>query len=202
MTTTAAGAPRSPGRPRSTRADEAIIDAVLDLLAEGSSVEALSIEAIAARAGVGKATIYRRWAGKDALLFDAVRTLKGTPAMPDTGSLRGDLITLLRVVGENTDPRARRIMPCLIPEVLRSPDQYRLYQEIAESRRTVMREVLRRGVERGELRADVDIELMLLLLSGPILVQRVLHWYPGLDEHDLPARVLDAVLSGIGTAPR
>ncbi|MCG5446615.1 TetR/AcrR family transcriptional regulator, partial [Micromonospora sp. NIE79] len=61
--TSTADAPRSPGRPRSIRADEAIIEATLDLLAEGSTIEALSIEAIATRAGVGKATIYRRWAG-------------------------------------------------------------------------------------------------------------------------------------------
>src|SRR5262245_55241567 len=63
---------RSPGRPRSPRADEAIIEAVLDLMAEGTSVEALSIEAVAARAGVGKATIYRRWPNKDAFVVDAV----------------------------------------------------------------------------------------------------------------------------------
>ncbi|MFD0746939.1 TetR/AcrR family transcriptional regulator [Phytohabitans flavus] len=75
-------APRSPGRPRSTRADEAIMEAVLDLLAEGSTIESLSIEAIAAKAGVGKATIYRRWSGKQALLVDAIRRLKGQPSTP------------------------------------------------------------------------------------------------------------------------
>src|SRR2546430_2040846 len=74
-------APRAPGRPRSVRVDEAIIDAVLDLLADGS-IESLSIEAIAARAGVGKATLYRRWSNKDDLLLDAIRTLKGMPSQP------------------------------------------------------------------------------------------------------------------------
>ena len=68
---------KGPGRPRSVRADEAIIAAVIDLLADGTTAEALSIEAVAARAGVGKATIYRRWPNKDALLLDAVASLKG-----------------------------------------------------------------------------------------------------------------------------
>ena len=68
---------KAPGRPRSARADEAIIEAVLDLLADGTPAESLSIEAVAAKAGVGKATIYRRWANKEALLVDAVASLKG-----------------------------------------------------------------------------------------------------------------------------
>ncbi|HEX8632356.1 MAG TPA: TetR/AcrR family transcriptional regulator [Catenuloplanes sp.] len=201
MTMGVAGA-RSPGRPRSSRADEAIIDAVLDLLAEGSTVAALSIEAVAARAGVGKATIYRRWPGKDALVFDAVRTLKGVPAVPDTGTLRGDLIALLGAVGDNVDPRAGRIMPYLVPEVLRSPDQYRLYQEIVEARREIMRTVLRRGADRGELRADVDLEVALLVLSAPMLIQRLLRWQPALAEHGLPERIVDAVLTGIAATDR
>lgn len=197
MTTTEAGATRSPGRPRSTRADEAIIDAVLDLLAEGSTVESLSIEAVAARAAVGKATIYRRWPGKNELLVDALRRLKGTPRMPDTGTVRDDLVTLLTAVGDHVDPRAAQIMPCLVPQVARSAERYGLYQEMVEARRGIMRAVLQRGVSRGELRDDVDVELMLVLLTGPVLVQRMLRWHPGIVEHDLPERVVDAVLAGI-----
>src|SRR5918911_454834 len=75
---------KAPGRPRSARADEAIIDAVLDLLAEGPAAESMSIESIAARAGVGKATIYRRWPNKEALVVDAVTALKG-PIPPIAG---------------------------------------------------------------------------------------------------------------------
>lgn len=200
MSTADAPAARTPGRPRSARADEAIIDAALDLLAEGSTVESLSIEAVAARAGVGKATIYRRWPGKNALICDAIRTLKGTPRVPDTGSLRADLVALLATVGANADPRAPLIMPLLVPEALRSSEQYQLYQDIIEVRREVMRTVLRRGLQRGELRDDVDLELVLLLLSAPVLIQRVLRWHPGLAERGLPEQVVDAVLAGVGTA--
>ncbi|MFC4017904.1 TetR/AcrR family transcriptional regulator [Micromonospora sp. GCM10011542] len=193
----AADAPRSPGRPRSVRADEAIIEATLDLLAEGSTVEALSIEAIAARAGVGKATIYRRWAGKDALLLDALRRLKGILPQPEGHSVRDDLVLLVGAIGKNIDPRAEKIMPCLVPEVNRSPDHFRLYQNIIAPRRQLMREVLRRGISEGVLRADLDVEVTMALLTGPMLIQRVLQWNPELDERTLPEQVVDAVLEGV-----
>ncbi|CCH17536.1 TetR/AcrR family transcriptional regulator [Micromonospora lupini] len=197
--TSTADAPRSPGRPRSLRADEAIIEATLDLLAEGSTIEALSIEAIASRAGVGKATIYRRWAGKDALLLDALRRLKGILPQPEGHSLRDDLILLVGAIGKNVDPRASKIMPCLVPEVNRSPDHFRLYQNIISPRRQLMREVLRRGISEGLLRPDIDIEVTMALLTGPMLIQRVLQWNPELDEQTLPEQVVDAVLAGILT---
>ncbi|HET8682952.1 MAG TPA: TetR/AcrR family transcriptional regulator [Micromonosporaceae bacterium] len=197
MTPTAIGAARPPGRPRSVRADEAIIEAMLDLLAEGTPVDALSIEAVAARAGVGKATIYRRWANKDALLLDAIRALKGVPPQPAGVSLRDDLVALVGSINRSQDRRALRVMPCLVPEVHRNPEHYRIFQEMIEQRRDVMRGVLRRGVESGELRADLDVELALTLLTAPMLVQKVLRWHPGLDEATLPEQVVDAVLRGI-----
>ena len=190
-------APRAPGRPRSIRADEAILEAALDLLAEGSTIEALSIEAIAARAGVGKATIYRRWSGKEALLQDALRRLKPPPPEPAGRSVREDLITLVGMSGQNPDPRVRQIMPCLMPTMNRSPEQYRLYQELVEPRRRMLREVLRRGIEIGELRADLDPELTVALLTAPLVMQRLLRAQPDLDERDLPARIVDAVIAGI-----
>ncbi|AVT31947.1 TetR family transcriptional regulator [Plantactinospora sp. BC1] len=190
-------APRAPGRPRSIRADEAILEAALDLLAEGSSIETLSIEAIATRAGVGKATIYRRWSGKEALLQDALRRLKPPPPPPPGRSVREDLIALVGNTGHNPDPRMRQIMPCLMPAISRSPEQYRLYQELVEPRRRMIREVLRRGIDLGELRADLDVELTLSLLTAPLLMQRLLRAQPNLDERDLPARVVDAVIAGI-----
>ncbi|PWR08131.1 TetR family transcriptional regulator [Micromonospora acroterricola] len=195
--TSTADAPRSPGRPRSIRADEAIIEATLDLLAEGSTIEALSIEAIAARAGVGKATIYRRWAGKDALLLDALRRLKGVLPQPEGHSVRDDLVLLVGAIGQNVDPRAAKIMPCLVPEVNRSPDHFRLYQNIIAPRRQLMREVLRRGISEGFIRPDIDLEVTMALLTGPMLIQRVLQWNPELDERTLPGQVVDAVLAGI-----
>ncbi|MET8065374.1 TetR/AcrR family transcriptional regulator [Micromonospora sp. NPDC005686] len=194
--TSTADAPRSPGRPRSIRADEAIVEAALDLLAEGSTIESLSIEAIANRAGVGKATIYRRWPGKDALLLDALRTLKGPAPRTAGRSVRDDLLLLVGAVGQHADPRVRKIMPCLVPEVNRSSAHRQAYEAIIEPRREALREVLRRAVDRGELRADLDIEVAMALLTAPMLMQRMLHWHAE-DERLLPERIVDAVLDGL-----
>ncbi|MEV4412869.1 TetR/AcrR family transcriptional regulator [Catellatospora sp. NPDC049609] len=192
------GAARTQGRPRSSRAHEAILEAVLDLLAEGVSVETLSMEAIAARAGVGKATIYRRWAGKDDLLLEALVKLKGPPPQPEGDSVRADMIRLLTVVGPK-DERAVRVMPCLFPEVHRSSEAYRIWQEaMAEPRREVMRQVLRRGIAAGELRAGIDVEIAVSMLISPMLLHRMVRWNPALDGYeDLAEQVVDVVLRGI-----
>src|SRR5215468_2740575 len=146
---------KAPGRPRSARAEEAIVEALLDLLAESTSAEAISIEAVAARAGVGKATIYRRWPNKEALLIYAVATVKGDPPKISGESVREDLITLLRPVGIPSHTRAGKIMPCLLSAMHRSPELFRCFQKITEPRRELMSEVLRRGISQGELRADL-----------------------------------------------
>ncbi|GAA2701964.1 TetR/AcrR family transcriptional regulator [Micromonospora olivasterospora] len=173
------------------------MEATLDLLADGNTIETLTIEAIAARAGVGKNTIYRRWPGKNALLIDALRRLKGIVPQPAGHSVRDDLVLLVGAVGHHIDPRAAKIMPYLVPEANRSPEQYQLYQNIIEPRRTLMREVLRRGMRSGELRADLDVEVAMALLTGPMLIQRLLRWHPDLDEGLLPERIVDGVLEGI-----
>lgn len=192
---TSAGRP--PGRPRSARVEHAVVEAVLVLLTEGSTVETLSIEAVAARAGVGKAAIYRRWRGKEALLVDAVGRLKGPlPATAGT-SVRADLVTLLGPGPRRPDQRMTRIMSCLVPEVHRSPERYRLYQQLVEPRRQALREVLQRGVRTGELRPDADVEAALAVLMGPILIQKMLRWHPWLDDAALPERVVDTVLAGL-----
>jgi AcrR family transcriptional regulator len=190
-------APRAAGRPRSTRAHEAIIDAVLDMLSEGTPPGELSIEAIAAKAGVGKATIYRRWAGKNELLIEAVRTLKSAPPLPPGGSIRDDLVRMVNLGTINADPRAARVFPCLLPEVMRNPELQGLYQHLIEPRRERTREILRRGIAGGELRADLDIELTTLMITGPILLQRWMGWNPNVDEDTLPENVIDALLRGI-----
>ena len=168
------------------------MEATLDLLAEGST-----IEAIASRAGVGKATIYRRWSGKDALVSDALRTLKGPLPVPAGVAVRDDLVTLLVGVGSEPDDRAAKIMPCLVPQVHRSPEQFRLYQELIEPRRQLMRDVLSAGVERGELRAELDVETALAVLTGPMLMHKLLRWQPERDSHDLAERIVDLVLAGL-----
>jgi len=190
-------APRAVGRPRSTRAHEAIIDAVLDLLAEGTPVGELSIEAVAARAGVGKATIYRRWSGKNDLVIEAIKALKTPQPVNEDLSVRDNLVQLLSVVSISVDPRAARVFPCIVPEVLRNPELYGLYQQVVEPRRARTKEVLERGISTGELRADIDVEMIALMLTGPVTLQRMLRWSPNIDDDTLPERVVDTLLQGI-----
>ncbi|HKT04583.1 MAG TPA: TetR/AcrR family transcriptional regulator [Rugosimonospora sp.] len=187
---------KAPGRPRSARADEAIIEAVLDLLAEGTSAEALSIEAVAARAGVGKATIYRRWSNKESLIVDAVAKVKGEPPPLAGESLRDDLLALLRPVDHGDNVRAGRIIPCLLSEIRRSPELRRCWQRITEPRRELIRGVLRRGIAADELRADLDIEMTLAMLMGPLIARNAMLWDPGIDTSELVSRLVDAVLAG------
>jgi len=191
-----AAEPRRPGRPRSERADRAIIDAALSLFAE-HGVEGLCIEEVAARAGVGKATIYRRWPGKEDLLLDALAALK-TP-LPELGgeSVRADLIALLdAMAADYADPRRARSFALLLGEGAKFPRLMTRYQEtVIEPRREVMRGVLRRGVATGELRPDTDVEVALFMLSGAVLA-RGKHQPEGIAE-GFAQRVVDELLQGL-----
>jgi AcrR family transcriptional regulator len=187
---------KAPGRPRNAQVDRAIIQAVFDLLSSGQSADALSIEAVAARAGVGKATIYRRWANKEALLVDAVATMKGPLPEPVGESVRDDLIMLIAAMRNKRMEHYGRVTMCLLPEIAKSPEMQRIYQGVMEPRRDVMRRVLRRGIETGELRADLDVELTLLMLSGPTITQNMLNWNPRVPDEGYAEALVDAVLRG------
>ena len=126
---------------------------MLGLLAEGSTVEALTMEAVAARAGVGKATIYRRFADKDELVLAAVEAVKPAPPEPLGQSVRDDLIAIARHVTRVREGIAGQIMPCMVPELQRPGRLRDLYLKLVEDRREVTRSVLRRGIATGELRA-------------------------------------------------
>jgi AcrR family transcriptional regulator len=192
-----AASPRRPGRPRSERADRAIIDAALSLYAE-SGAEALCIEKVAARAGVGKATIYRRWPGKEDLLLDAIAALK-TPVPELAGeSVRDDLITLLDALCTDvSDPRRTRTFALLLGEGTKYPRLMKRYREtVVEPRREVIRGVLRRGAASGELRAGIDIDAVMHMLTGAVIGRgRYDSVPPGYVE-----RVVDELLHGL--APR
>jgi len=199
-----AGAPgaagsRRPGRPRSERADQAIIDAALSLFAE-SGPDGLCIERVAARAGVGKATIYRRWPGKEDLLLAAIAAVKVPLPEPAGQSVRADLVDLLDSMCQSAaDPGLARQAALLLGEGAKYPRLMARYREtVVEPRREVFRSVLRRGVASGELRADTDIEAALFMLIGAV-VARSRHELdripPGYTE-----RVVGELLQGL--APR
>jgi AcrR family transcriptional regulator len=193
---------RAPGRPRSALVDQAIIEAVLDLLAEdGATIEALSMEAVASRAGVGKATIYRRWPNKEALVLDAIAALKGPlPDVPGT-SLRDDLLVLLRPMATARTTRAGRIVPCLVPELKRNPDMAESYHRLTEPRRELMRNVLRTWIAAGVLRPDIDIDASCAMMTGPIIAQTMLTSNPNVDVAKLPEQIVDTILPGLMMPP-
>jgi AcrR family transcriptional regulator len=187
---------KAPGRPRNAQADEAILDAVLELLSAGHSAASVSIEAVAAKAGVGKATIYRRWPNKEALLIDAVAAMKGSLPEPAGVCVRDDLIVLLNATRSGHGQRNGKITACLVPEFIRDPSLHDVYQAVVEPRRDVMRQVLLRGVANGELRPDLDVELTLLMLSGPSIAQNMLKWNPRVPDEGFAEKLVDAVLRG------
>jgi AcrR family transcriptional regulator len=164
------GAERRLGRPRSERADHAIIDATLDLFAEGG-VQAVCVEAVAAKAGVGKATIYRRWPGKEELLIDALASLKSPYPRPAGNGIREDLIAIVDVIAEDaSDPRHYQQYGLWFTESVKHPGLAARFKEtVVEPRREVIRGVLRQGIAAGELRPDIDIELVMLMLVGAVM---------------------------------
>jgi AcrR family transcriptional regulator len=191
-----AEAGRKPGRPRSEQAEQAIIEATLDEFAE-QGFEGVCVEAVAARAGVGKATIYRRWPNKEELLIAALGSLKTPYPEPKGVSVRDDLIAMLEVTcADKADPRKARRYALLHGEGEKYPRLMKRYKEtVIEPRRELMRDVIRRGIAAGELRKDADVEVAVLALSGAVMAKD--KSADGTFDGDFPARVVDTLLRGI-----
>lgn len=186
------------GRPRSEAVERSIVEGVLKMIEDGVPLADLSIERIARTAGVGKATIYRRWSGKEELFVDVLRGMDDPPPELAGESMREDLITLLddlRRRGLNL--RSSALLHNIVAQMKSLPKLWEAYHAtVIDPRRRVMMGVLRRGVENGELRPDVDIVLANDLFAGPMLVRTVLRSDDPLDE-DLAERIVDTVLEGL-----
>ncbi|MFK8846291.1 TetR/AcrR family transcriptional regulator [Streptomyces sp. Ac-502] len=186
------------GRPRSAAADTAIIEAVLRMIEDGVSIGELSMEGIAREAGVGKATVYRRWPGKSALMLDVMRSLDTDVPPPAGVSVRDDLVGIiefLRIRG--LAKRNSALLRTVVTHVKAQPALWREYHEtVVQARREVLLSVLRRGRERGEVRTDRDIDLLADLFVGPVLSRAVLHEWADLPE-GLAEEIVDTVLDGV-----
>ena len=197
---TAEPAPR--GRPRSEKAHQAILAAAARLLLE-RGLAAVSMDAVAEQAGVSKATIYRWWPTKETLALDALYTewAAAAPDPRDTGSLRGDLLALLRPWARLVGSRPyARVIAGLIAEAQTDPAFAAQYQErIVQPRRDQAREIFRRAIERGEIPASTRVEVALDLLYGP-LYHRLLHGHAPLTDRFVREAV-DLALNGIKPAP-
>jgi AcrR family transcriptional regulator len=186
---------RRPGRPRSEQADQAIMAAALELFAE-CGPDALRIEQVAARAGVGKATIYRRWPGKEDMLLDAIGSLRSSLPVPQGRSVRADLTALLDAVcREAADPRRARLFALLQGEGQRYPRLMARYLEtVVQPRRQAVTAVLRRGVATGQLRENTDVDAALVLLNGAVLASM---YGPELLDARYAKRVVEELLRGL-----
>lgn len=195
---TSASKRTGPGRPRRAEAETTILRATLELLAQ-HGLEGLSMEAVAARAGVGKATIYRRWPSRKEMVAAALRSLTTDIEIPDTGSVRDDLIALLRAF-QHTTLRSlpEPLRPRLIALTLTNPDLMQIFlANVFLPRRAALLNVLERGKARGELRSDLDINLAFMMIHGPMFQLSLLGETEAIRDPDTPARLVDAVLAGI-----
>jgi AcrR family transcriptional regulator len=185
------------GRPRSEKAHNAILEAAAELLLE-KGLTAVSMDAVAASAGVSKATIYRWWPTKETLALDTLyHEWDAVPTARDTGSLRGDLLSLLRPWVRLAGKRPYgRVIAALITEAQTDPAfacQYRA--RFVEPRREQARAIFRRAIDRGEIPADTKIEVALDLLYGPVY-HRLLHGHAPLNDRFV-RDVIDTALDGI-----
>lgn len=182
---------------RSEKSRRAVLDATFELLQE-MPYQRLSIEGIAARAGVGKQTIYRWWPSKAAVLFDAFLRLSegadGLPALPDTGDLRADLVLVLRAtVAELNDPRLSEPMRALATEIAHDAELAEAYhQRLDRPLREAKKRRLRSAQEAGEIAGELDLEIAVDLIWGPVLNRWLLRGGP-LDDAYVDRLVATAI---------
>ena len=183
------------GRPRSSTAHLAILQAALDLLAD-VGYDGVSMEAVAQRAGVSKATVYRRWTSKMALVLELLESIAASHAEPDTGSVRDDLRQMVaRVELALVHSQYGAVLTALASELPRNPEMAETFRtHFLAARRSGMLAVLRRGVERGELRADADLELVIDLLVGPLYYRVLVSGMPLSPAY--AAAIVDHVVDG------
>lgn len=193
-----------PGRKRDHTRDAEILDAALEVLAE-SGYDGMTIDMVAARARAGKATVYRRWASKAELVLDAVACMKRTDleerGLPDTGTLRGDLIALIKPPSIEDGEKKLQIMAGIVSLLSRSPELADVAQEaLVAPRLAVNRALMRRAMDRGEVPADRDIETIASVSSAMVAYRTLMQRKPITREYLIS--VIDGViLPALGVAP-
>ena len=172
--------------------EQEILDAALTVLAE-TGYDRLTMDAVATEAKASKATLYRRWSSKSQLVVDAVCSHKEHPPTPDTGSLRGDLMAAHCGMGGLGDPRATAIQAAVVTAIARDEEFAATYRrEFLGPKQAASRAIFERAVARGEIRDDLDLDLLAPALPG-IVLHRVFLLGDAATP-DLVARVIDQII--------
>lgn len=177
--------------PRIARSRSAVIDATLELLAE-VGYAGLSIDAISKRSGVARTTIYRHWSSLAAIVHEAAVSTSELHAPPDTGDVRCDLRAMfVGLAHKLTETEWGHMLPTLVDAAGRDPEILALQQRFAEERREAGLCVIRLGADRGQVRDDVDLDVLAEMVVGAMFTRRLVNHQP-IDD-DFIDRLLDTV---------
>jgi AcrR family transcriptional regulator len=184
------------GRPRDAAVSLAVAGAVISVLRE-LGFAGLTMDAVASKAGVSKASIYRRWASKEDLLVDVIANLASENPVPDTGHVRDDLVELLhRTEAFLSDIEAGQIFPRMAAEVHAASELGRRYAEqVIMPRRAILAGMLSGARARGELRDDLDIDMAVDMLTGPVILRMLLGRFAP-SHADWAEKLVDGLLRG------
>ena len=180
---------------RRERVRKLVLSSTAELVAE-LGVERTSIDEVASRSGVAKSTIYRHFASKQALVVEAVHACTYIPVVTDSGSLRDDLISCFSgMTKASFEGRLGDMMLSLMDAAQRDPELGRLVRAQADQRRRFATNVIERAVARGDLPDDVDVDLLVTMISGPLVYTKLVRRQRVTEE--LVAAVVDNVLAGV-----
>jgi AcrR family transcriptional regulator len=182
-------------RPRSEEARRKVLDATADLIIEGG-VAKVTIEEVASRSRVAKTTIYRHWPDRTSLILDTAQQALRHVDTPDTGSLREDLVTYFgNVVRADLSGRVGRMMPCLIDAASRDPEMEQLRARLGVERQRPIMEIVQRAQDRGELPDDLDPQVVVGAIVGPIVFRKVMQRLP--VDATYVASCIDVAIAGL-----
>ena len=187
------------GRKHDHTRDPEILEAALDVLAE-TGYDGMTIDMVAARAKAGKATLYRRWSSKGELVVDAVACMKtvNLETLPDTGTLRGDFVAMIKTGSIEDSQRKLKIMTGLLSMLSKDPElSDSVLSSIMEPRVAANRIILRRAVERGEISADTDVE-SIAVISQAMATYRVMILRKPVDREFILSVLDTIVLPAVG----
>jgi AcrR family transcriptional regulator len=192
--------PSRVGRPRDPRVEGRVNQAVLEIVAE-RGLAGLTVAEVAQRAGVGKASIYRRWSSKEAVLLAAWQALVVDPPEVDTGSLTSDLRAIFGVIAEDfRSPTIRAVVPHLIAAARVDPDAARAFRDVDQGRRLAVTVAFQRAQARGEIRPELDVTVLEQVLSAFTISQVAL--YDRLLTEDAIDQVVELVVRGAAPEER